>query len=95
MTPHNIECYKFHKYGNIARDYRRKINTSMKSNIDLIYTKVCKRKKEEQVNKYQVLEITRLVIVQDEDKSTRKKEVVRYKKVWRRNTKPKEQVNKE
>jgi len=47
------------------------------------------------VNKYQVLEITRLVIVQDEDKSTRKKEVVKYRKVWRRNTKPKEQVNKE
>jgi hypothetical protein len=53
------------------------------------------RHKEGVVTKYQVLEITRLVIVQDEDKSTRKKEVVRYKKVWRRNTKPKEQVNKE
>jgi hypothetical protein len=36
-----------------------------------------------------------LEIVQDEDKSTRKKEDVRHRKVWRRNEKPEEQVNKE
>jgi hypothetical protein len=39
----------------------------------------------ENVNKYQVPEITRLKIKQDEDKSTKKKEYVRYIKVWKRN----------
>jgi len=35
-----------------------------------------------------------LEIVRDEDKSTGKKEIVRYRKVWRINEKPEEQVNK-
>jgi hypothetical protein len=35
-----------------------------------------------------------LEIVQDEDKSTGKKKYVRYRKVWRRNEKQQEQVNK-
>jgi hypothetical protein len=37
------------------------------------------------VNKDQVPEIARLEITQDEDKSTKKKEDVRYIKVWKRN----------
>jgi len=37
VAPHNIECYKFHKYGHISRDCRRMINTSMKENNDIRY----------------------------------------------------------
>jgi hypothetical protein len=36
-----------------------------------------------------------LEIVRDEDKSTEKKKDVRYRKVWRRNEKQEEQVNKD
>jgi hypothetical protein len=50
---------------------------------------------EEHVNKYHVLEITRSTIIRDEYKSTKKKEDVRYRKVWRRNERKEEQVNKE
>jgi hypothetical protein len=46
------------------------------------------------VNKDQVPEITRLEIIRDEDKYTKKKEDVRHIKVWRRNEKNKK-VNKE
>jgi hypothetical protein len=38
----------------------------------------------------QVPEITRLEIIRDEDKSSKKKEDVRYKKVWRRNERKEE-----
>jgi NADH dehydrogenase/NADH:ubiquinone oxidoreductase subunit G len=34
-----------------------------------------------------------LEIVRDQEKSTRKREDIRYKKVWRRNEKQEEQVN--
>jgi hypothetical protein len=44
VDPRNIECYKFHNYGHIARDYRSMINNSMKENIDIIYKKVWIRK---------------------------------------------------
>jgi len=54
VVPHNIECYKCHNYGNIARNCRSMMDTSMKENIDIIYNKVWKRKqewvKEEQMN---------------------------------------------
>jgi hypothetical protein len=46
VAPHDIECYKCHNYGNIARDCRRVMDTSIKENIDIIYKKVWKRKKE-------------------------------------------------
>jgi hypothetical protein len=95
VAPHNIECYKFHNYGHIARDCRSMIDTSMKENIDIRYKKVWKRKQEEHVNKDQVPEIARLEIVRDEDKSTKKKEIVRYMKVWRRNENQIRKVNKE
>jgi hypothetical protein len=36
-----------------------------------------------------------LEIVQDKDKSTGKKEDAKYRKIWRRNEKQEEQVNKE
>jgi hypothetical protein len=75
VAPRNIECYKCHNYGNIASDCRRMIDTYMKENIDIRYKKVWIRKNEEQVNKYQVLEITRLAIKRDEENSTEKKNV--------------------
>jgi hypothetical protein len=34
VVPHNIECYKFHNYGNISHDCRNMMNTSMKENIE-------------------------------------------------------------
>jgi hypothetical protein len=83
VATRNIECYKFHNYGHIASDCRSMIDTSMKENIDIRYTKVCIRKKEEQVNKDQVQEITRLTIKRDEENSTEKKKYVRYRKVWK------------
>jgi ribosomal protein L14E/L6E/L27E len=73
------------------------MDTSLRKKIDIIYKKVWKRKQEHE-KEYQMneghLEVTLsiLEIVRDEDKSTRKKENVRYKK---RNEKPVEQVNKE
>jgi hypothetical protein len=62
VTPHNIECYKCHNHGHIASYCRSMIDTSMKANIDIRYKKVWIRKHEEQVNKNQVPEITRLEI---------------------------------
>ena len=59
------------------------IDTSMKENTDIRYKKVWIRKQEEQVNKDQVPEITRLAIKQDEENSTKKKKDVRYRKVWK------------
>jgi len=46
VAPHNIECYKFHSYGHIARDSRSMIDTSMKEKIGIRYKKVWKRKQE-------------------------------------------------
>ena len=46
VTPYNIECYKFHNYGLIARDCRSMMDTSMKENIDIRYNKFWKRKQE-------------------------------------------------
>ena len=48
VAARNIECYKFHNYGNIASDYRSMIDTSMKENTDIRYKKVWIRKQEEQ-----------------------------------------------
>jgi hypothetical protein len=95
VATRNIECYKCHNYGHITSDCRSMINTSMKENIDTRYKKVWIRKLEEQVNKDQVPEITRLAIKRDEENSTEKKKDVRYRKVWKI-TKIKEgRVNKE
>jgi hypothetical protein len=85
VAPRNIECYKCHNYGHISRDRRIMINTSMKENTNIRYKKVWIRKQEEQVNKDQVPEITRLVIKRDEEKTTKKKKDVRYRKVWKIN----------
>jgi hypothetical protein len=79
----NIECYKCHNYGHISSDCRSMIDTSMKENTDIRYNKVWIRKQEEQVNKYQVPEITRLEIKRDEQNSTEKKKYVICKKVWK------------
>jgi hypothetical protein len=81
VSPRNIEFYKCHNYGHISSDCRIMINTSMKENTDIIYKKMWIRKHEEQVNKDQVPEITRLEIKQDEENSTEKD--IRYKKVWK------------
>jgi hypothetical protein len=54
VAPCDIECYKFHNYGNIASDWRRMTNNSMKENTDIRYKKVWIRKHEERVNKDQV-----------------------------------------
>jgi hypothetical protein len=49
-----VECYKCHNYGHIARDCRSMMDTSMRENIDIRYKKIWKRKqeqvKEEQMN---------------------------------------------
>jgi hypothetical protein len=71
------------------------INTSMKDNTDIRYKKVWIRKQEEQVNKDQVPEITRLTIKRDEENSTEKRKVVRYIKVWKITERKEGQVNKE
>jgi hypothetical protein len=81
VAPHNIECYKCHNYGHIASDCRIMIDTSTKKNIDIIYKKVWIRKHEEQVNKDQIPEITRLAIKRDEENYTKKKKDVKYIKV--------------
>jgi hypothetical protein len=91
----NIECYTSHNYGHIDCYYRSMIDTSMKENTDIRFKKVWIRKQEEQVNKDEVPEITRLAIKQDEDKSTKKKEDVIYKKVSKRNERKGGQVNRE
>jgi hypothetical protein len=72
-----------HNYGHIGRDFRSMIDTSMKENTDIKCKKVWVRKNEEQVNKYQVPEIARLEIKQDEENSIEKKKYVRYIKVWK------------
>jgi hypothetical protein len=98
VTPYHIECYKCHNYEHIAHDCRSMMDTSMKENIDIIYKKVWKRKqeqvKEEQMNEgHPKVILSGLAIVRDQDKSTGKKEDVRYSKVWRRNEKQEEHVN--
>jgi hypothetical protein len=47
------------------------------------------------MNKYQVLEITRLTIKRDEENSTEKRKYVRYRKVWKITKRKEGQVNKE
>jgi hypothetical protein len=95
VAPRNIECYKCHNYGHIARDCRSMIDTSMKENIDIKYKKVQIRKQEEQVNKDQVPEIARFALKRDEEKSTEKKKDVIYRKVWKINERKEGKVNKE
>jgi hypothetical protein len=43
VAPHNIECYKCHNYGHIARNCRSIIKPSMKENIDERHKKVWRR----------------------------------------------------
>jgi hypothetical protein len=74
------------------------MDTSMKDTTYIIYNKVWKRKqewvKEEQMNEgHPKVILSGLIIVQDHEKSIGKKEVVRYRKVWRRNEKQEEHVN--
>jgi hypothetical protein len=71
------------------------INTSMKENTNIRYKKVWIRKQEEQVNKDQVPEITRLEIKRDEENSTEKRKDVRYRKVWKITERKEGHVNKE
>jgi hypothetical protein len=87
VAPQNIECYKCHNYGHIARNCRSATVPSMKKETYIRYTKIWKRKEqeEEQVKKDQVPEITRLEIARNKDKYIKKKEDVRYRKVWKRN----------
>jgi hypothetical protein len=47
------------------------------------------------VNKYQVPEIARLTIKQDEENSTEKRKDVRYRKAWKITERKERQVNKE
>jgi hypothetical protein len=95
VVARNIECYKCHNYGHITSDCRSMIDTSMKENTNIIYKKVWIRKQEEQVNKYQVPEITRLAIKRNEENSTKKKKDVRHRKVWKITERKEGQVNKE
>jgi hypothetical protein len=95
VVARNIECYKCHNYGHIANDCRSMIDTSMKENTDIRYKKVWIRKQEEQVNKDQVPEITRLTIKQDEENSIEKRKDVRYRKVWKITERKEGHVNKE
>jgi hypothetical protein len=66
VAPHNIECYKCHNYGHMAHDCRSMIDTSMIENNDIRYKKVWKRK-QEQVTKDQVPEITGFAVVREEE----------------------------
>jgi hypothetical protein len=95
VAPHNIECYKCHKYGHIASDCGIMINTSMKEKNDIRCKKVWIRKHEEHVNKDQVPEIARLEIKRDEENSTKKKKDVRYRRVWKITARKEGHVNKE
>jgi hypothetical protein len=95
VVAHNIECYKCHNYGHIASDCRSMIDTSIKEKTDIRYKKVWIGKQEEQVNKYQVLEITKLEIKRDEENSTEKKKDARYIKFWKITERKERQVNKE
>jgi hypothetical protein len=40
VAPYNIECYKCHNYGHIARDYRIMMKPSMKENTDIRYNNI-------------------------------------------------------
>jgi HJR/Mrr/RecB family endonuclease len=71
------------------------IDTFMKDNTNIRYNKVWIRKQEEQVKKYQVLEIAILEIKRYEDKSTKKKEDVRYKNIQKLNEIKEVQLNKD
>jgi len=68
VAPHDIECYKFHNYSHIARNCRSMIVPSMKKEKDIGYTMVWKRKekKKEHMNKEQVSEIARHIVVREE-----------------------------
>jgi hypothetical protein len=56
LSSHNIEYYKFQKYGHIPHNYRTVNEPSMKENNDVRYQKVWRRKekKEEKVNEEHV-----------------------------------------
>jgi hypothetical protein len=95
VAPCNIEYYKCHNYGNITSYCISMIDTSMKENTDIRYKKVWIRNHEEQVNKDQVPEITRLTIKRDEENFTEKKKDVRYRKVWKITERKEGQVNEE
>jgi hypothetical protein len=59
-----VECYKCHNYGYISRNCRSMMDTSMKENIDIIYNKIWKRKKE-QVKEEHIIKDTQESYCQD------------------------------
>ena len=84
----------------ISPDCRSMMDTSMKQNNDIIYKNVWKIKQEhvndEQMNEghLEVIPLG-LEIVWDQEKSLGKNKYVKYRKVWRRNKKQEEYVNKD
>jgi hypothetical protein len=56
VIPHNIECYKCHKYGHISQNCRTMIAPSMNKETYIRYTNIWKRKEQEkeQVKEEQV-----------------------------------------
>jgi hypothetical protein len=76
VAPHEIDCYKCHNYGHIARDCRSMIKPPMKENIDERYKKDWKisEEQEEQVNEEHIqgIILTEFAATQDHGEFIRK-----------------------
>jgi ATP-dependent protease HslVU (ClpYQ) ATPase subunit len=83
VSPHNIECYKFHNYGHIAQNCRSVVNPPMKENIDDRYKKAWKRseEQEEQVNEEHIqgIVLTGFPEAQDHDEFIKKRKVSEFR----------------